>query len=74
MQSHWGFICSSRLFLTFANLTLLLINTRTFVKTNNKCKKYENSFEQVFHLPSILRNVQLSQRDLEILFIIKYYY
>ena len=31
---------------------------KTFVKTNNRCKKYENCFEQVFHLPYITRNVK----------------
>ena len=56
--SHRGFFCSRRLFLTFGNLTSNLINTRTFVKTNNKCKKHENCFEEVFHLQYITRNVK----------------
>ena len=50
MQSHGGFICSRRLFITFSNLTSILINVSTFVKTNNKRKKYENCLWQVFHL------------------------
>ena len=44
MQSHWGFICSRRLFLTFGNLTSISLNNP---------KKYKNLFEQVFHLPYI---------------------
>ena len=32
MQSHWGFIYKRKLFLTFSKLTLILVNTRIFVK------------------------------------------
>ena len=32
MQSHWGFIYKGKLFLTFSKLTLILVNTRIFVK------------------------------------------
>ena len=49
-----------RLFLVFScfiSLIFIAINTRTFVKANNKCKKYENCFEN-FHLLYITRKVK----------------
>ena len=39
IQFHWEFIYHRKLFLTFVNLTLISVNTRIFVKTNNKRKK-----------------------------------
>ena len=42
MQSHWRFIWSKRLHLTFSNLTSISMNIRTFVKTTNKRRKYKN--------------------------------
>ena len=45
MQSHWGFISSRRLILTFGNLTSL--DTKIFVIANSKCKKYENFIENI---------------------------
>ena len=45
IESHWGFISSRRLFLTFGNLNV--IKYKIFVKTNSKRKKYENIFEKI---------------------------
>ena len=59
MQSHWGLICSRKLYLTFGNLTSISINASTFAKTNNKRQKYEtdeNSFGKV--LPYIKTNLK----------------
>ena len=39
IQSHRGFIYYGKLFLNFGNLTLISVNTRTFVKTNSKRMK-----------------------------------
>ena len=39
MQSHSEFIYYRKLFLTFDNLTLTLVNTRIFVKTNNESRE-----------------------------------
>ena len=58
MQSNWGFIFSRRLFFAFGNLTWISTNIRTFVNTNNKRKRNEKCFEQVFHIPYITRNVK----------------
>ena len=49
MQSHWGFICLRRLFLTFGNLTSISIDTRTFeITINKKRREDENCFETKF--------------------------
>ena len=46
MQSHWGFISSRRLFITFGSLTGISIKTRILVKTNSKPIECENWFEK----------------------------
>ena len=46
MQSHWGFISSRRLFITFGSLSWISIKTRILVKTNSKRIECENWFEK----------------------------
>ena len=46
MLSYWGFIDHRKLFLIFGNLTLISVNTKIFVKTNNKHIEWVNCFEK----------------------------
>ena len=48
IQFHWGFIYYRKLFLSFCNLTLISVNTRIFVNTDNKHMEKEYSFENKF--------------------------
>ena len=48
MQSEWGFIYHRTLFITYANLTLILVNTKIFAKTNNKRNRIGKLFWKKF--------------------------
>ena len=49
MLSHCGFIDYRKLFLILGNLTLILVNTKIFVKTNDKHIEWVNCFEKYNH-------------------------